>query len=59
LRDTPQEFAEAVVKLLKDKNLAEKIGGQAAKTVREKFGWQKVADDFAELCEKAVKSNKR
>jgi sugar transferase (PEP-CTERM/EpsH1 system associated) len=59
LRDTPQEFAEAVVKLMQDKNLAKKIGERAAQTVRQKFGWRKVTDDFAELCEKAVKSNKR
>jgi len=55
LRDTPQEFADAVVKLLKDKSLAEKIGSQAAKTVREKFGWQTVSEQFAELCENANK----
>lgn len=54
LRDAPHEFAEAVVQLLKDKNLAQKIGSQAAKTVREKFGWPQVADDFAGLCEKAI-----
>ena len=58
LRDTPQEFAESVVKLLKDKALARKIGEQAAKTVREKFGWQKVADDFAEICERAIEVRK-
>ncbi|MEJ7699138.1 MAG: glycosyltransferase [Pyrinomonadaceae bacterium] len=57
LRDTPQEFAEAVIKLLKDKNLAKKVGERAAQTVREKFGWRKVADDFAELCERAVERN--
>ena len=54
LRDTPEEFAAAVVKLLTDKEAAKKIGSQAAKTVREKFGWQKVSDDFAALCERAV-----
>jgi glycosyltransferase involved in cell wall biosynthesis len=55
LRDTPEEFAAAVIKLLKDKSLSQKIGRQAARTVREKFGWQNVADDFAELCERAAK----
>ena len=54
LRDTPHEFAEALVKLLKDKSFAGKIGKQAGQTVREKFGWQKVADDFARLCEQAI-----
>ncbi len=58
LRDNPQEFAATVVKLLKDKSLAREIGQQAAHTVREKFGWQTVADDFAKLCEKAIESRK-
>ena len=55
LRDTPHEFAEAVVKLLNEKKSAKKIGLEAAKTVREKFGWRKVADDFAEICEQAIR----
>lgn len=57
LRDTPQEFADAVVKLLKDENAARKIGTRAAQTVRERFGWSKVADDFAALCERAVETH--
>jgi glycosyltransferase involved in cell wall biosynthesis len=55
---TPQAFAEAVLKLLKDKSLAEKIGEQAGKTVRKSSGWQKVADDFAEICERAIEMRK-
>ena len=58
LRDDPQEFAAVVVKLLKDKGLAQIIGKQAATTVREKFGWRTVADDFTKLCEKAIESRK-
>jgi glycosyltransferase involved in cell wall biosynthesis len=54
LRDTPQEFADAIVELLKNKRLARRIGEQAAQTVRRKFGWQTVADNFAGLCEKAI-----
>jgi glycosyltransferase involved in cell wall biosynthesis len=54
LRDTPQEFADAIVELLKNKSLARRIGEQAAQTVRRKFGWQTVADNFAGLCEKAI-----
>lgn len=55
LRDTPHEFAEAIVNLLTEKNTAKKLGSEAAKTVREKFGWEKVADDFAEICEQAIR----
>ncbi len=54
LRDTPHEFAEAIVNLLTEKNTAKKLGSEAAKTVREKFGWETVADDFAEICEQAI-----
>ncbi|MEP6925909.1 MAG: glycosyltransferase [Pyrinomonadaceae bacterium] len=59
LRDTPSAFADAVVQLLIDKTLAQKIGEQSAQTVREKFGWQKVADDFAEICEKTIEIHKQ
>jgi glycosyltransferase involved in cell wall biosynthesis len=54
LRDTPEEFAETVVKLLRDKDLARRTGLLSAQTVREKFGWQKVSDEFARQCEKAI-----
>lgn len=56
LRDSAPEFAAAVVRLLTEKDAAKKIGLEAAKTVREKFGWQQVADDFAEICERVIKA---
>ncbi|MBA2620619.1 MAG: glycosyltransferase [Acidobacteria bacterium] len=58
LRDTPREFAEAVVEQLTDKIRAEKIGAQAEKTVRENFGWKTVADVFAEICENTIEMRK-
>lgn len=54
LRDTPQAFANAVVELLTDKKHAQKIGSAAEKNVRENFGWRRVAENFAEICEKAI-----
>ncbi|HEY8559749.1 MAG TPA: glycosyltransferase [Pyrinomonadaceae bacterium] len=54
LRDTPGEFAEACVALMRDRDLARRTGLAAARTVREKFGWDKVAEDFARHCEKAI-----
>jgi glycosyltransferase involved in cell wall biosynthesis len=59
LRDTPAEFAGAVVRLLTDKDAAKRIGGRAAQTVREKFDWQKVGDEFAALCERAVERRRK
>ncbi len=54
LADNAQSFAEAIVKLLKEPELGELIGTRAARTVRERFGWQRVATDFSKICEKAV-----
>ena len=54
LADTAQSFAEAIVKLLKEPELAERIGSRAARTVRERFGWQRVARDFSNICKKTV-----
>ena len=59
LRDEPVAFADAVVKLLKDKVAAKELGSRAAVTVREKYSWEKVADDFAVFCEKAVEQRGR
>jgi glycosyltransferase involved in cell wall biosynthesis len=53
LADTPQAFADAVVRVLTDERLAHELGARGAATVRERFGWDQVADVFAELCGRA------
>ncbi len=58
LRDTPTEFANAVAELLTDKSRAKKIGAQAEKTVRENFGWQRVIEIFAGICDNAIEMRK-
>ena len=55
LADDPKEFAAAVVKLLRDENLARAIGARAAANVRARFGWERVATRFSELCESAIR----
>jgi glycosyltransferase involved in cell wall biosynthesis len=50
LADTPEAFAEAVINLLRDENLAREIGQQAAARVRSEFGWESVSDSFAAIC---------
>lgn len=57
LTDTPRTFAEAVVRILEDKELAQRLSTTAAVTVRERFGWRGVADQFAGLCQDAVTLN--
>jgi glycosyltransferase involved in cell wall biosynthesis len=54
LADTPEAFAGSVVRLLQDQALAERLGQRAAAKVREAFGWRRVAEDFASLCENTV-----
>jgi polysaccharide biosynthesis protein PslH len=54
LEDDPDSFAAASVRVLSDQQLATVIGERAAARVRQSFGWDKVADTFAAICEKAI-----
>ena len=54
LADDPKAFAAAVVKVLRDENLARAIGARAAANVRGWFGWDRVAVRFSELCESGI-----
>ena len=58
LADTPESFADAVVRLLQQDSLASNIGKRAAARVREEFGWDKVAESFVRICERAISSTK-
>jgi sugar transferase (PEP-CTERM/EpsH1 system associated) len=55
LADDPQSFADAVVRVLEDRALARELGTRAARTVRENFGWGRVAARFAAICEEAIR----
>jgi len=54
LADTPELFAESVVRLLSDGSFASEVGRRAADTVRKQFGWKRVAERFAEICQQAI-----
>lgn len=54
LADTPEAFASSVVRLLQDHALARRMGQRAAARVRETFGWRRVAENFASLCQNTV-----
>jgi glycosyltransferase involved in cell wall biosynthesis len=54
LADTPEAFAGAIVRVLQDETFARQLGARGAAMVRERFGWDKVATSFAEICERAV-----
>jgi len=54
LADTPESFAESVIRLLSDTGLAKDLGRRSARTVRDRFGWKSVADRFSEICERTL-----
>jgi sugar transferase (PEP-CTERM/EpsH1 system associated) len=56
--DSPERFAEAVIRLLRDPCLARSTGRNAAETVRARFGWAGVAEEFARLCREAGTSHR-
>jgi len=59
LADTPEAFADTIVRVITNDEFARQLGTQAAAIVREKFGWEKVAAKFGELCERAVSLRER
>lgn len=59
LADDPKSFAAAVVRVLQDDDFAMRLGAQAGATVRERFGWDRVADRFSQLCVKAGEQRRR
>lgn len=53
IADTPEAFAKAVIRILSDSGFAAELGNRAAISVREKFGWGRVAAQFAKICQQA------
>ncbi|MFL6229571.1 MAG: glycosyltransferase [Pyrinomonadaceae bacterium] len=56
LADTPEEFAAALARVLADKDLARTLAANAAGLVRERYGWEGVAAEFAALCGRAARA---
>ena len=52
--DTAEDFADAVVRLLQDQELARALAAEAHARVRRDCGWQGVAASFAEICRRVV-----
>jgi sugar transferase (PEP-CTERM/EpsH1 system associated) len=54
LADAPEDFAAAVAALLEQPARADQLGANAARLVRTSFGWDRVADIFADQCARAA-----
>ena len=58
LADSPEAFADAVVRVLTDEELARGLAMRAAALVRERFGWDKAAEHFAEICQRVLRQGR-
>ena len=56
LADDPKAFADAVVKVLSDSNLATRLGQSAAELVRQNFGWRGVSVNMAQVCQTVIEN---
>jgi sugar transferase (PEP-CTERM/EpsH1 system associated) len=54
LADTPQDFTDAVLWLLRNPNERKRLGAAARRLVQEKYSWQKVAEQFAETLQDVI-----
>ena len=56
IADTPEDFAQQVIRLLKDQDLRQHITNNAYNLVSERYNWPVVLPQFLELIDQAVKS---
>lgn len=54
LRDSPSDFAQAVVELLEEPERGSELGRLGGEKVRTKYGWRQVSARFAAICEKVT-----
>ncbi|MBI4541920.1 MAG: glycosyltransferase [Gemmatimonadetes bacterium] len=55
VRDDPRSFAEAVVRLLRDRELATRLAGRGRALVEERYTWEQAAEAFRGLCERTAR----
>lgn len=55
IADTPEEFAKATIKLLRNHKLRERIAHNARIFVEENHQWKKIADDLIEVYEDVIR----
>jgi polysaccharide biosynthesis protein PslH len=57
LADTPNDFAQAVISLLRDPRRRQQLGAAARTLVQENYSWTIVANDFARTLQEVIKSS--
>lgn len=58
IADHPREFANSVVRLLRDRELAARLGGAARALVEKQFTWKAVASQFDTILQHTVRSSR-
>ena len=58
LADTPQEFAQAVISLLRDPDLYQQIADNGYQLIAEKYDWPSVTPHFLTLVERTAQAKK-
>jgi sugar transferase (PEP-CTERM/EpsH1 system associated) len=57
LADTPNDFAQAVISLLRDPRRRQQLGAAARTLVQENYSWTMVANDFASTLQEVIISS--
>jgi len=59
IADSPADFAEAVVQVLSDDEMARRLARQGRDLVEERFGWRRAADAFAAILDRVAADRPR
>jgi polysaccharide biosynthesis protein PslH len=59
IADTPERFAEQVLRLLNSADLRERLSSNARRLVTEKFEWNQIGAEFCEAVEQLVTDHRR
>jgi sugar transferase (PEP-CTERM/EpsH1 system associated) len=58
LADTPQDFAQAVLSLLRDPDQRQRLGTAARTLVEDNYSWRKIAETFASVLAAVVSAHR-
>lgn len=57
VRDSPQEFAEEIASLLKNKKQSQQLGRAGRALVKKRYGWSKISEKLEEVYRKQVQTD--
>ena len=58
IADTPEAFAKAILQLIREPGLSERLTDNAYQLIQEKYDWAAIMPQFLELVDKAAFSQK-